>query len=85
LFKQRQFGKSSEKSDQQVELFDEVECEADASAVDTAESIDAESLLSELPLAETPKPVKKTSGRKPLPAELPRVRIEHDLPLADKI
>ncbi|MFK4754838.1 transposase, partial [Oceanobacter antarcticus] len=39
LFKQRQFGKSSEKSDQQVELFDEVECEADASAVDTAESI----------------------------------------------
>ena len=85
LFKQRQFGKSSEKSDQQVELFDEVECEADAYAVDTAESIDAESLHSELPLAETPKPVKKTSGRKPLPAELPRVRIEHDLPLADKI
>ncbi|MFK4754882.1 transposase, partial [Oceanobacter antarcticus] len=79
------FGKSSEKSDQQVELFDEVECEADASAVDTAESIDAESLHSALPLAETPKPVKKTSGRKPLPAELPRVRIEHDLPLADKI
>jgi transposase len=54
LFKQRQFGKSSEKSDQQAELFDEVGREGEA------------------------------SGRKPLPAVLPRVRIEHDLAEADK-
>ncbi|MEQ3633720.1 IS66 family transposase [Thalassolituus sp.] len=83
LFKQRQFGKSSEKSDQQAELFDEVEREDDASAPDTAELIEAESLASESS-DDTPKPVKKTSGRKPLPAVLPRVRIEHDLAEADK-
>jgi len=48
LFKQRQFGKSSEKSDQQAELFDEVEHENDASAPEIAESIDTEVSTAEL-------------------------------------
>ena len=75
LFKRRQFGKSSEKSPQQTELFDEAENEADLAAPEIAKSVDAE-----------PTANKKTkSGRKPLPKTLPRVRIEHDLPAHEKV
>jgi transposase len=84
LFKQRQFGKSSEKSDQQAELFDEVEREDDAFAPEIAEFIDAEVSIAELASDAVSSAPKKASGRKPLPAVLPRVRIEHDLPEADK-
>ena len=78
----RQFGASSEKSPDQGELFDEAEAlihtddsEEDLSDADTdiqAESITTQSLAKKL-------------GRKPLPAELPRLRIEHDLPEAGKV
>ena len=72
LFQQRQFGKSSEKTDQQAELFDEVELE----------STDDTKLLAET-LADTPeeKPEKSKAkpGRKKLPQDLPRIRIVHDL------
>ena len=78
----RQFGASSEKSPDQGELFDEAEAlihtddsEEDLSDADTdiqAESITTQSLAKKL-------------GRKPLPAELPRLRIEHDLPEAEKV
>ena len=72
LFKHRQFGKSSEKSTQQVELFDEAESEANPDATEIAEPIEPES--------EPAVKKKIQSGRKPLPKNLPRVRIEHDLP-----
>ena len=84
LFKQRQFGKSSEKSDRQAELFDEVEREDDASAPEIAESIDAEVSTAESASDAVSSAPKKASGRKPLPAVLPRVRIEHDLAEVDK-
>ena len=77
LFKSRQFGKSSEKSPQQTELFDEAENEADLSAPDMAEPVEVN--------AEQTTGKKNTSGRKPLPKNLPRVRIEHDLPAHEKV
>ena len=77
LLKHHQFGKSSEKSTQQAELFDEVETEANLIAPDTAGPVEPES---DKPVTKKAKP-----GRKPLPATLPRVRIEHDLPEHEKI
>lgn len=75
LFKRRQFGKSSEKSPQQTELFDEAENEVDLAAPEIAESVDEARSSNK----------KAKSGRKPLPKTLPRVRIEHDLPAHEKI
>ena len=72
LFKSQQFGKSSEKSPSQTELFDEVEVEANDEASVVAESVSEEEGNDESSSA--PK-----SGRKPLPATLPRVRVEHDV------
>ena len=80
LLKQKRFGTSSEKSDQQVELFDEAElgdAEAQLLAQEEDESVAAESTTTSAPKAKR--------GRKPLPADLPRIRIEHDLPDADKV
>lgn len=81
LQKHRQFGASSEKSPDQGELFDEAEelIQADEDEEDQSdcdEEIHAESI--------TTQSQPKKSGRKPLPAELPRLRIEHDLPESDK-
>lgn len=74
LFRHRQFGHSSEKNTQQVELFDESEVEISSSAPDVAQGVEPE-----------PAPSKKSrSGRKPLPKTLPRVRVEYDLDEADK-
>jgi transposase len=78
LYKSRQFGASSEQAPGQHELFNEAEAashEDDAStesapAVDTAATSDDSA--------------RRRGYRKPLPAELPRVRIEHDLDEADK-
>jgi len=75
LFRHRQFGKSSEKSTQQAEFFDEVENETTPDAVDCAEPI--------VPVQ--PKPKQSKSGRKPLPNTLPRVRLEYDIPAHEKI
>ena len=75
LFKHRQFGHSSEKNTQQVELFDESEVELSSLAPDVAQAVEPDQ-----------SPLKKTrSGRKPLPQNLPRVRVEHDLDEADKV
>jgi transposase len=76
LFKHRQFGKSSEKSVRQVELFDEVEAHAELTAPDNVDPIET--------TLDQPAPKLAKSGRKPLPKTLPRVRIEHDLPEAEK-
>jgi len=76
LFRHRQFGQSSEKNTQQVELFDESEMEADSCAPEVAEIIAPESGQTSAK--------KARSGRKPLPQNLPRVRVEHDLPESEK-
>jgi transposase len=77
LMRHKQFAASSEKlSDRQENLFNESElaCEDDE-------------ILPEDELCVAPKSTttKKTAGRKPLPAELPRIRVEHDLNDQDKI
>ena len=82
LHKQKRFGASSEKAPGQGELFDEAEF--DTLAVETAEKhahIESEQQANDGERKE--KPIAR-AGRKPLPAELPRVRIEHDIDAADK-
>ena len=71
----KRFGPSSEKySPDQLRLFNEAES-------------DAETLPEEAPVAAVPiaAQARTPRGRKPLPGYLPRVRIEHDLPEAEKI
>ncbi|XP_014680377.1 PREDICTED: uncharacterized protein y4jD-like [Priapulus caudatus] len=76
LFKHRQFGHSSEKNTQQVELFDEAEVEVSLSAPDVAQAVEP---------GQAPATKKAKSGRKPLPQNLPRVRVEHDVVDSDKV
>lgn len=75
LFQGRVFGKSSEKSPDQAELFDEAEVEsvnADDLTVYVAEEIESD------PIEPTVKSQVK-AGRKPLPKELERIVVEHDI------
>lgn len=76
LQRHRQFGASSEKAPGQAELFDEAELLGEQDEIAT----EVES--AEQPTA--PPSNKKPRGRKPLPAHLPRIRIEHDLSDAQK-
>jgi transposase len=76
LFRHRQFGQSSEKNTQQVELFDESEVEACPTAPEVAEAVES---------GQAPVAKKSRSGRKPLPQNLPRVRVEHDVVDSDKV
>lgn len=78
LLKHQRFGKSSEQSDRQAELFNEAE------AGDTAED-DAEDDTTDAPTETITYQRTTRPRRKPLPADLPRVRIEHDLPEAEKV
>lgn len=77
LSRTKTFGASTEKSADQREMFNEAEL-----------SVAAESVLREQEAhheAEFPEPkAKKKPGRKPLPPELPRVRIEYDVPDTEK-
>src|SRR5690606_18314375 len=77
LHKHRQFGASSEQTPGQRELFNEAEAASheDESSADPASAVDTRAANS-LP--------RRRGHRKPLPAELPRVRIEHDIAEADK-
>lgn len=80
LQKHRQFGASSEKASGQGELFDEVE-----DLIDTEESeVESEAEHNGVTEADETPAQSKRSGRKPLPAELPRHHIEHDLPESEK-
>jgi len=80
LHKAKKFGASSEKSPDQREMFNEAEL-----------SDFAEDMLVEMgkdkgaldQAAHSDKP-KSKPGRKPLPADLPRIRIEHDLSAEEK-
>lgn len=74
----KKFSASSEKSVDQHELFNEVELTV--AAEDIAEQ-NANEKLALLPVSGR---VAKKPGRKPLPKELPRVRIEHELSEAEK-
>lgn len=75
---QKRFGASSEKSPDQQEMFNEAELtEAAEQCLSEQES---EPALTEKAAA----PVNKKPGRKPLPADLPRIRVEHDIPESDK-
>lgn len=84
LAQSRQFGTSSEKSPAQVDwLFNEAEviadeapAESDAEITDDVKEADTES---------TAAPIKKKTGRKPLPKDLPRETRLIDLPDAEKI
>lgn len=78
LLKHQRFGKSSEQSDRQAELFNEAE--AGDTAEDDAEADTADAPTETITYQRTTRP-----RRKPLPADLPRVRIEHDLPEAEEV
>ncbi|UZE97201.1 IS66 family transposase [Alkalimarinus alittae] len=75
LFLHRKFASQSEKAPGQGELFNETE----ETAEDPILELDAEAILS----PET-KTKAKTRGRKPLPSELPRVKVIHDLPESER-
>ena len=78
LQQQKRFGRSSEKSPDQQEMFNEAEL------VDAAEQLLSEQESGSTPAEKTAAPVNKKPGRKPLPAGLPRIRIEHDVPDEEK-
>lgn len=81
LLRHKRFGASTEKSDEQAELFNEAEAaDLDAEDGDTEETSDVETETETIEYER-----RKSRGRKPLPADLPRVRIEHDLVDADKV
>lgn len=77
LLKHKRFGRSSEKSDAaQLGLFNEAECavdDLDPEEVERGETVTV------------PAHTRRKPGRRPLPAELPRVEILHDLPEKEKV
>jgi transposase len=73
LDRARRFGASSEAGDHQYRLFDEAEAEDDSVDVDTSD------------LIEVPAHTKRKPKRRGLPADMPRVVVNHDLDEADKI
>jgi hypothetical protein len=79
LLKLKRFAASSVKLDGQTELFNEAEAAEPAPEDDLDENTDntkTETIQYER---------RKSRGRKPLPADLPRVHIEYDLSDADKV
>ena len=70
----KRFGASSEKTDpDQLGLFNEAET--------LGEQLDSDTPETEITV---PEHTRKKGGRKPLPAELPRMRLEHDIPESEK-
>lgn len=78
LEKIKKYSARSEKCPDQHELFNEAEL------AEVAEDILTERQQEEANVAPASDTQKNKPGRKPLPAELPRIRIEHDLPEAAK-
>ena len=77
LLKHQRFGRSSEKSHtSQLGLFNEAECIADAF---DAEEVEANETIA------VPSHTRRKRGRRPIPAEIPRVEILHDLSEEEKI
>lgn len=79
LARHRHFGASSEQVSSQGRLFDE----AEMLAGDSTEEQDIAPIPVEMPVANKPE-VKARGKRVPLPAELPRVEIIHDVPEAER-
>ena len=79
LHKLKRFGASSEKSPDQQEMFNEAELSVAAEQLLAEQA--GERQAQEVPAPSTPK---QKPGRKPLPAELPRVRVEHPASEAEK-
>jgi transposase len=78
LMRHKQFGISSEQAYGQESLFDE----AEMLAADSTEEQD----LAPIPTETTDKPEVKARGKRaPIPAELPRVDIIHEIPEADRL
>jgi len=79
LLRHRQFGSSSELLSAQARLFDE----AELLAIDTTEAQDLAPIPPEPVASVADRPAVKMRGKRaPLPAELPRVEIVHDVPAA---
>jgi transposase len=73
----KRFAASSEKaSPDQINLFDEAE--------QIQHEVTAPAAIADEPTTTVPEHERNTSGRKPLPDHLPRTRIEHDIPDANK-
>ncbi|MGF6604618.1 transposase [Paraburkholderia sp. GAS448] len=81
LAQDKRFAPSSEKLKDRV--FDEAEQIAATQCAD--DEVDDAFALPDTGLPETGTPVQGKRGRKPLPAHLPRQRIEYDLPEAQKV
>ena len=79
LMRHKQFGISSEQAPGQESLFDE----AEMLAADSTEAQDIAPIPPETLIADKPA-VKARGKRVPLPAQLPRVEIIHDVPEADR-
>ena len=75
LGRAKQFGVSTEKSPDQQEMFNEAELSVVAEEALREQEAEREAHSTTSP-KNTDKP-KKKPGRKPLPAELPRIRVEH--------
>lgn len=83
LAQHRQFGASSEKSPDQIDwLFNEAEATADEAPAESYESV---TKVEETENTSTPSVTQKKTGRKPLPADLPRETRLIDLADAEKI
>jgi len=80
LLKHKQFGKSSEKSSDQAELFDEPEAESTEDGELNSSGLEDSGSVKSKPASN----VKKTSGRKPLPKELKRVVVHYDVSVEEK-
>jgi len=80
LEKLRRFAARSEKAPRQQELFNEAELSVAAEQA----LADQEEQQPQADAGCTQKPRKSKPSRKPLPPELPRVRVEHELPAAER-
>lgn len=81
LLRHKQFGTSSEMLSAQARLFDE----AEALAADTTEAQDIAPIPAEISASNSSEPASKARGKRaPLPTELPRVEIIHDVPEAER-
>ncbi|WP_211709179.1 IS66 family transposase zinc-finger binding domain-containing protein, partial [Paraburkholderia aspalathi] len=83
LAQSKRFAPASEKLRDRV--FDEAEQIADTEAGDDDAEVDAPFALPDTGLPDVPAPTPRKRGRKPLPAHLPRQRIEYDLPEDQKV
>lgn len=81
LARHKQFGASSEMLSAQGRLFDE----AEILAADSSEAQDVAPIPAETAASVSDKPVIKARGKRtPLPTELPRIEIVHDVPEAER-